>query len=93
MEGDLPDDAVSVAVQRSSTGRAALVPVAVQRLTGQALDNFADLEHAALQAAKARDAVTALVIEARSLGTSWNSIGWAVGTAANSARERWSGDV
>lgn len=86
MTGDPGGD---VTIGKTTAGKVVVVPVAIRRLGGPALDAYGDLERAALDLARARAVVEAAVIGCREEGISWDSIGWAVGTTGEAARQRW----
>lgn len=88
-EPQCSDPEGSVAVMRTPVGHVAFVPIAIQRLTGDALDAYGELQKATGRLHAARSSVQASVVECRELGVSWASIGWSVGTTGDACRKRW----
>lgn len=72
-------------------GRAAafFTPRAYKRLNDEAQQVIADLQAIAGQMHALQGHLDEHVTEARSLGASWDLIGWSVGTTGEGARKRW----
>ena len=83
------DPAGDLAVMRTGDGHVALVPVAIQRLRGEPLEAYAQLQDRARALSDHRDDLATSVHECRSLGVSWNSIAFALGVTGQAARQRW----
>lgn len=84
---------VQVRMITDSQGRrsAIFVPVAFARLSEEAVEVVADLQRETLLLQETRDRIEALVVEARTVGASWDVIGWSVGTSGQASRQRWGG--
>jgi hypothetical protein len=91
-------DGGDVAVQRTGSGAAfyqpaeVAAPRALARLSRDGQEVVADLQRVAIAARQAQEHVGEHVALARSVGASWDLIGWSVGTTGEAARQRWGGD-
>lgn len=99
MEGDMDpiglgvdDPGEDVAIVRTATGRALVLPRSMRRLDADQADTISDLQHAAVKVSEAQALVDRLVQEARHLGCSWNVIGWSTGLTDRGAAKRWGND-
>lgn len=81
------DDRVLV---RTPAGQATVLPASARRLTGDALEGYADLMKLALEVAQLEAQMSQLADELRGYGVSWNLIGHAVGLTGEGARGRYS---
>lgn len=92
-DGKAAAKGVQVRTITDSEGRrsAVIVPVAFARLSQEAVEVVADLQRETLRLQEIRDRIEALVIEARTVGASWDVIGWSVGTTGQASRQRWGG--
>jgi hypothetical protein len=73
--------AVQVFTDHEGGRHAAFVPAGLGRLGPEGLSMMVDLQRVVLKIREAQDHLAALVIEARDMGMSWDSVGWCVGTA------------
>jgi hypothetical protein len=93
--GNLDDpEADYIAVRKTSTGRAFMLPTYMQRIGGtDAQECVSDLQHTVGEIQRLRAQLDSLVLEARRVhGLSWNVIGWSTGMTGVSARLRWLSD-
>ncbi len=81
--------AEGVEITRTAGGQGVLVPRAVGRLTGAALQAAAELQDLAMLRARVAEQVDEAVMDARAEGLSWSAIGWSLGTSAQAAQKRW----
>lgn len=87
------DEEVEVRVAEVDGRRmAVMVPRSVQRLGAEQTEVVHAMQRRALEAARIRNELEALALEARELGVPWTAIGWSVGTTPQAARKRWGGD-
>jgi hypothetical protein len=92
-DGEAASRGVQVRTVTDTEGRrsAVLVPVAFARLSQEGVEVVADLQRKALLLQEIREDIEALVVEARTVGASWDVIGWSVGTSGQASRQRWGG--
>jgi hypothetical protein len=83
-----PDDAL-YEIRRTAGGAGVMLPSFVERLSGDALEAYADLQRAAVARHQLLARIEALVGELRGYGASWAAIGWALGVSSEAARLRW----
>lgn len=81
------EDGVNIVM--AGPGRALFLPIAVKRLTPDKLEVLADLQHIVLERQKLLGDMEEVVLAARSMGLSWNVIGWSTGMTGQAARKRW----
>ena len=86
-EGSMSDE--DFVVVRTPAGQAALLPASARRLSGDALETYADLMKVALQVAQLEGRMAQMADELRHYGVSWNLIGNAVGLTGEGARGRY----
>lgn len=78
-----------VVVVKTPAGQATVLPASARRLSGDALETYADLMKRALQVAELEHEMGRLADELRGYGVSWNLIGHAVGLTGEGARGRY----
>ena len=76
-------------VLRTPEGRPAVLPKSARRLSGDALEVYADLMGLGIQVAQLEDTMGELARDARRLGVSWALIGAAVGLTGPGAQKRY----
>lgn len=89
--GEGYDEAVRVQVGKRADGSrmAGLVPASAGRLSAAALEPLSDLQRLGTEIRALQDQVPDLVREARSLGVSWDLLGWALGRTGEAVRRRY----
>lgn len=86
-EDSLPEG--DFVVVKTPAGQATLLPASARRLSGDALETYADLMKIALQVGELEDRMARMADELREYGVSWNLIGTAVGLTGEGARGRY----
>lgn len=76
-------------VVKTPGGQATVLPASARRLSGDALEAYADLMKHALEVAAREEFMSSLVLELREYGVSWNLVGTAVGLTGEGARQRY----
>lgn len=84
---DLSDE--DVVVVRTPEGQATLLPLSARRLSGDALETYAEVMKTALQVDELEGRIARMVDELRGYGVSWNLVGHAVGLTGEGARTRY----
>ena len=88
------DPGAAVSVSRDPvSGRAALVPASVGRLTPPQLEAYGQLQRRVMAAEELRADIADAVRECRELGISWGALSWTLGITAEGARRRFSEDA
>lgn len=87
--GDDWMDEGGMSVVKTPSGQATLLPNAARRLSGDALETYADLMKIALEVQAREDRMAQLADELRGYGVSWGLIGTAVGLTGEGARQRY----
>ncbi len=70
-------------------GAAVMVPTAMRSLSGPALEVVQDLQGTVRRIAEDQDRLAALVTAGRSVGLSWDSLGWCIGTTGQACHQRF----
>ncbi len=70
-------------------GAAVMVPTAMRSLSGPALEVVEDLQETVRRIAEDQDRLAALVAAGRSVGLSWDSLGWCIGTTGQACNQRF----
>ena len=83
------DPGEDVAMIRTASGRALMLPASVSRLRGEQLELVVQLQDQAAAVHEAQLALDQLVESARESGVSWGAIGFSVGLSQQGARQRW----
>lgn len=83
---------LGVTVMRAPSGGGYVMPRALAKLRGSAADAAQELQTQALLRAEVEERIEHLVAHCRSEGLSWASIGWCIGTTAQSAQGRYGVD-
>ena len=76
-------------VVKTPAGQATVLPATARRLSGDALETYADLLKLGLQVGELEGQMGRLADELRGYGVSWNLIGHAVGLTGEGARGRY----
>lgn len=76
-------------VGKTPEGRAFMLPKSARRLSGDALEVYADLMAIGVQVSQLEDQMTELAGDLRQLGVSWSLIGSAVGLTGSGAQKRY----
>jgi hypothetical protein len=79
-------------VGKTPEGRSYMLPKSARRLSGDALEVYADLLAIGVKVSQLEDEMTELATDLRRLGVSWALIGSAVGLTGSGAQKRYSGD-
>jgi hypothetical protein len=80
------DGSVSVVFR---DGVATILPTAMRSLRGPALEVVEDLQDTVRRIAEDQDRLAALVTVGRSVGLSWGSLGWCIGTTGQACAQRF----
>jgi len=83
------EDDGDVGITRTPGGGVVILPVAVRRLRGEALEVASRIQSVAAEIGSLQDYLAEGVAHGRDLGLSWGVIGWSVGTTGEAARQRW----
>jgi hypothetical protein len=89
---DLPDGQVDgdVLIWRSPEGRIGILPRALRNAGPDARQVATALQHNALEIQKLMSETASLVSAGRSLGLSWDSLGWCLGVTGQAVQKRYS---
>lgn len=83
------DSDEEMVVVRTPEGQATMLPLSARRLSGDALETYADVMKKALQVDELEREIARLVDELRGYGVSWSLVGHAVGLTGEGARTRY----